>query len=82
MERKGGLRVGESGLIGGSPYVSLRILPSLMLPTTNRLSHSAAKSIIINCLYMINPVLHLCASSNQSTSDSFYDCVCENGPLL
>ena len=32
MERKGGLRVGEGGLIGGSPRVSLRILASLMSP--------------------------------------------------
>ncbi len=46
MERKGGLRVGEGGLIGGSPLVSVRILASLMFPDTNSPSHLAANAIM------------------------------------
>lgn len=55
MERRGDLRVGEGGLIGGSPLVSLPILPSLVFSENNRLSHSVArevKTITNSCTYL------------------------------
>lgn len=48
MERKGGLRVGEDGLIGGNLHVSLRTLPPLIFLNTHDLSRSATKAIINN----------------------------------
>ena len=48
MERKGGQRAGEGGLIGRSPHVSL---PSLTLPYINRLSNK--RSSLIASLYFL-----------------------------
>ena len=55
MEKKGGLRVGKGGLIGGNPLVSVRTLASLLFPNTDCPSNPAAKAIVIitiSCAYL------------------------------
>lgn len=69
MERKEGLRVGEGGLTGGNPQVSLRIVPSLIFFNTNSLLQSAANAIMTitdSCTYLFALFNNVYLDTNES----------------
>lgn len=71
MERKGGLKVGEGGLIADSPYVSLQILPLVIFLYTNHLPYSESKSVP----KLAGSGTHLFTLCPLSVSRLFYNCV-------